>query len=168
EPSMRIAIAGFMHESNTFNPLLTDRAAFAAQSLTTGADLLDEWRDAHHEVGGFIEAAHIEGFEPVPRLLAWATPSGPVTAAVFDEITGQLSDLLRDSRADGLLLALHGAMVAQSHLDADGEVLARLRRAIGRELPIAVTLDLHGNLSQRLADHCDLAVAYRTCPHVDQ
>jgi microcystin degradation protein MlrC len=165
---MRIAIAGFMHESNTFNPLLTDRAAFVAQSLTTGAELLDEWRDAHHEVGGFIEAARIEGFDPVPLLMAWATPSGPVTDAVFDEITGRLSELLRDSQADGLLLALHGAMVAQSHLDADGEVLTRLRRAVGREMPIAVTLDLHGNLSQRLVDNCDLAVAYRTCPHVDQ
>jgi microcystin degradation protein MlrC len=165
---MRIAIAGFMHESNTFNPLLTDRAAFVAQSLTTGTDLLDEWREAHHEVGGFIEAARDEGFELVPLLMAWATPSGPVTDAVFDEITGRLSELLQDSRADGLLLALHGAMVSQSHHDADGEVLARLRRAVGREMPIAVTLDLHGNLSQRLVDHCDLAVAYRTCPHVDQ
>jgi microcystin degradation protein MlrC len=165
---MRIAIAGFMHESNTFNPLLTDRAAFVAQSLTSGADLLDEWRDAHHEVGGFIEAATIEGFEAVPLLMAWATPSGPVTDAVFDEITARLGDLLRETRPDGLLLALHGAMVAQSHLDADGEVLTRLRRAVGRELPLAVTLDLHGNLSQRLIDCCDVAVAYRTCPHVDQ
>src|SRR5262249_11060514 len=77
-------------------------------------------------------------------------------------------ELLRESQADGLLLALHGAMVAQSHLDADGEVLERVRRAVGRDLPIAVTLDLHGNLSQRLLDHCDLAVAYRTCPHIDQ
>jgi microcystin degradation protein MlrC len=165
---MRIAIAGFMHESNTFNPLLTDRAAFVAQSLTIGAELLDEWRDAHHEVGGFIEAAKVEGFEPLPLLVASATPAGPVTDAVFDEITERLSELLRDCRADGLLLALHGAMVAQSHLDADGEVLARLRRAVGAELPIAVTLDLHGNLSQRLIDHCDIAVAYHTCPHVDQ
>ena len=165
---MRLAIAGFMHESNTFNPLLTDRAAFTAQSLTIGDSLLDEWRDAHHEVGGFIEAADIEGFEPVPLLMAWATPAGPVTDDVFDEITGRLCDLLRAARPDGLLLALHGAMVAQSHPDADGEVLSRLRQAVGRELPIAVTLDLHGNLSQRLIDQCDLAVAYRTCPHVDQ
>ncbi|HEY7331003.1 MAG TPA: M81 family metallopeptidase [Gemmataceae bacterium] len=165
---MRIAIAGFMHESNTFNPLLTDRAAFVAQSLTSGLDLIDEWREAHHEVGGFIEAARDEGFEPVPLLMAWATPGGPVADVVFDEIAGQLCDMLRASQADGLLLALHGAMVAQSHLDADGEVLARLRHAVGRELPIAVTLDLHGNLSQRLVDHCNLAVAYRTCPHVDQ
>jgi microcystin degradation protein MlrC len=165
---MRIAIAGFMHESNTFAPLPTDRAAFAAQSLMEGAGLLDEWREAHHEAGGFIEAARVEGFEPVPLLMAWATPAGPVTGAAFDEITTRLGELLREARPDGLLLALHGAMVAQSHLDADGEVLARLRRAVGPELPIAVTLDLHGNLSQRLIEQCDLAVAYRTNPHIDQ
>lgn len=165
---MRIAIAGFMHESNTFNPLLTDRAAFQAQSLSFGSDWLDEWRGAAHEVGGFLEAARVEGFEPVPLLMAWATPGGPVADDIFDEITQQLCERLRDSRADALLFALHGAMVAQSHLDADGEVLDRLRRAVGRDLPIAVTFDLHGNLSQRSIDHCDLAVAYRTCPHVDQ
>jgi microcystin degradation protein MlrC len=165
---MRIAIAGFMHESNTFNPLLTDRAAFVAQGMTSGNELIDEWRDAHHEVGGFLEAAHVEGFEPVPLLMAWATPAGPVKDAVFDEITERLCELLRASETDGLLLALHGAMVAQSHSDADGEVLARLRRVVGPEFPIAVTLDLHGNISQRLVDHCDLAVAYRTCPHIDQ
>ncbi len=165
---MRIAIAGFMHESNTFNAFLTDRTAFTEQSLTTGEALIAEWREAAHEVGGFLEAANVEGFEAVPLLMAWATPAGPVADAIFDDITGQLCDLLRASRADGLLLALHGAMVTPAHLDADGEVLARLRRAVGPNLPIAVTLDLHGNVSQRLVDHCDLAVAYRTCPHVDQ
>ena len=165
---MRLAIAGFMHESNTFNPLLTDRAAFTAQSLTTGADLIDEWRDAHHEVGGFIEAASVEEFELVPLLMAWATPAGPVTDDAFEEITGRICESLRQARPDGLLLALHGAMVAQSHSDADGELLTRLRQAIGSDVPIAATLDLHGNLSQRLVDHCDVAVAYRTCPHVDQ
>jgi microcystin degradation protein MlrC len=165
---MRIAIAGFLHESNTFNPLRADRAAFAAQSLAIGPALLDEWRDAHHEVGGFLEAATVERFTPVPLLMAWATPSGPVTDAVFDEITTALIDGLRSTAPDGLLLALHGAMVAESHLDADGEVLARLRRALGPDLPIAITLDLHGNLSSRLIEHATLAVAYRTCPHVDQ
>src|SRR5579875_1454876 len=165
---MRIAIAGFMHESNTFHPQLTDRNAFLAGSFTCGSEMLDEWRDAHHELGGFIEAAHMEGFELVPLLMAWATPSGPVADAVFDEITEQLCRRLCNSQADGLLLALHGAMVTPAHWDADGEVLARLRHVVGPNLPIAVTLDLHGNISQRLVDHCDLAVAYRTCPHIDQ
>src|SRR5262245_37137081 len=159
---MRIAIAGFMHESNTFNPLRTDRAAFAAQSLSFGPALLDEWRDAHHEVGGFLEAALKEGFEPVPLVMAWATPSGPVADAVFDDVTGHLVAELRRLRPDGLLLALHGAMVTESYPDADGEVLTRLRQTLGPDFPIVVTLDLHGNVSQRLADQCHAAVAYRT------
>jgi microcystin degradation protein MlrC len=165
---MRVAVCGFIHESNTFNPLRTDRAAFVAQSLTFGPALLDEWRDAHHEVGGFLEAAVDERYEPVPIVMAWATPSGPVTDEVFDEVTQAIIDGVQRERPDGLLLALHGAMVAESHPDADGEVLARLRKALGADFPIVVTLDLHGNLSQRLIDSCTAAVAYRTNPHVDQ
>ena len=164
----RIALAGFMHESNTFNPVRTDRAAFAAQCLSLGPGWVDEWRDAHHEVGGFLEAAAAEGFEPLPLAMAWATPSGPVADAVLDEVAAHLIDELRRQRPDGLLLALHGAMVAESYPDGDGEVLARLRSALGPDLPIVVTFDLHGNLSSRQIDHCGAAVAYRTCPHVDQ
>jgi microcystin degradation protein MlrC len=167
-PRPRIAVAGFMHESNTFNPLRTDRAAFAAQSLTFGPTLLDEWRDAHHEVGGFLEAAAAEKFEPLPVCMAWATPAGPVTDDVFEEVTDRIIQDVRRLRPDGLLLALHGAMAAESHRDADGAVLARLREVFGPDLPIVVTLDLHGNLSPRLIDNCNAAVAYRTNPHVDQ
>jgi microcystin degradation protein MlrC len=164
----RIAIAGFMHESNTFNPLKADRAAFAAQALTFGPALLDEWRDAHHEVGGFLEAVAAAGDEPVPLAMAWATPSGPVQDAVLEEMTAHIAAEIQRQRPDGLLLALHGAMVAESYPDGDGEVLSRLRRALGSDFPIIVTLDLHGNLSPRLIEHCHAAVAYRTCPHVDQ
>jgi microcystin degradation protein MlrC len=165
---MRIAIAGFMHESNTFCPLHTDRKAFAAQSLTFGPALVDEWRDAHHEMGGFLSAITTNGDEPVPLVMAWATPSGPVVDSVLDETTSYLIDELRRQKPDGLLLALHGAMVAESYLDADGEVLSRLRQAVGPDFPIVVTFDLHGNLSPRQIDACQAAVAYRTCPHIDQ
>jgi microcystin degradation protein MlrC len=165
---MRIAVAGFMHESNTFSPLRTDRAAFAAQSLTFGPDLLAEWRDAHHEMGGFLTALAADKHEPVPLVMAWATPSGPVADAVLDEVTAYLIAEIRRQRPDGLLLALHGAMVAESYPDADGEVLARLRQAVGPDFPIVATFDLHGNLSERQIRNCTAAVAYRTCPHVDQ
>jgi microcystin degradation protein MlrC len=165
---MRIAIAGFMHESNTFNPKITDRAAFAAQSLVFGNDLIDEWRDAHHEVGGFLEAAKEEKFEPVPIVMAWATPAGPVADSVLEEVTSRIIRELQERRPDGLLLALHGAMVTKSHMDADGEVLALLRQAMGSDFPIVVSLDLHGNISPRLIESCQAAVAYRTYPHVDQ
>ncbi len=165
---MRIAIAGFMHESNTFNPLRADRAGFVEQSLVFGPGFLEEWRPAHHEVGGFIEAVTAGGHELIPMGMAWATPSGPVTDDIFDEVTDYLIRELDRQKPDGLLLALHGAMVAQSHHDADGEILARLRQALGPELPIVVTLDLHGNISERLIQNCTAAIAYRTCPHVDQ
>jgi microcystin degradation protein MlrC len=165
---MRISVAGFMHESNTFHPQTTGRAAFASQCFQQGAALLDEWRDAHHEVGGFLSSASTLHFEPLPLLMAWATPSGPVTDDVFDEVVGLLIDGLKRERPDGLLLALHGAMVAESHRDADGEVLSRLRSALGTDLPIVVSLDLHGNVSERLIRLSTAAVAYRTNPHVDQ
>jgi microcystin degradation protein MlrC len=126
---------------------------------------VDEWRDAAHEVGGFLETL---GSDAVPLLMAWATPSGPVTDDLFEEVTTQLIQGLKRERPDGLLLALHGAMVAESHPDADGDVMARVRSALGRDFPIAVTLDLHGNLSPQLIDLADVAVAYRTCPHLDQ
>jgi microcystin degradation protein MlrC len=165
---MRIALAGFMHESNTFNPIRTDRAAFKAQSLVYDLDLFSEWSNAHHEMGGFIEAARVEGFEPVPLVMAWATPSGPVTPDVFEKVVEQIIEGLRREKPEGLLLALHGAMVAEGQLDADGEIVHRLRQAIGPAFPIVVTLDLHGNISPRLVENCDAAIAYRTCPHIDQ
>src|SRR5262245_3201086 len=165
---MRIAIAGFLHESNTFNPLPADRAAFIAQGLAHGEGILAEWQAAHHEVGGFLESAGAFGFEPVPLVVAWATPSGPVADDILEEITDTIVEGVCSERPDGLLLALHGAMVTPAHLDADAEVLARLRAVVGRDFPIAVTFDLHGNLPPRLAGLCDLAVAYRTNPHVDQ
>jgi microcystin degradation protein MlrC len=165
---MRIALAGFMHESNTFNRIRADQAAFAAQSLVYGSMLLDEWRDAHHEMGGFIEAAQSEGFEPLPLAMAWATPSGPVTRDIFEEVLARIIEGLRLQKADGMLLALHGAMVSDDYLDADGEIVRRLRLATGPAFPIVVTLDLHGNISPRLVENCNAAIAYRTCPHVDQ
>lgn len=164
----RIGIAGFMHESCTFNPTLTDRAAFLEQSCLIGEAILQEWQDAHHEVGGFIEAVPQEGFEPVPLLMAWATPAGPVADEIYADLTGQLAELVATSSLDGLLLALHGAMVSETFLDADGETLSRIREKVGPDLPIVVTLDFHGNISERLIDLCDAAIAYQTCPHVDQ
>jgi microcystin degradation protein MlrC len=165
---MRIAIAGFMHESNTFNPIKADRAAFQAQSLIFGPALLEEWQKAHHEVGGFIEEVTAQGNELLPLVMAWAMPSGPVTDDIFNEIIGHIIRECQQQKPDGLLLALHGAMVTESHLDGDGEVMTRLRGSLGKDLPIVVTLDLHGNISPRLMAGCTAAVAYRTCPHVDQ
>ena len=165
---MRIAIGGIMHESNTFASTVTDRGRFEEGSLTWGDAMLPVWRAAHHEMGGFIAGAEREGYELAPTVMAWATPSGPVDDAVLDEVVEGIIQRVRQSGADGLLLALHGAMVTARFADADGEVLRRLRAELGSELPIVATLDYHANVSAETAEYADALIGYQTYPHVDQ
>src|SRR5262249_51248713 len=112
---MRIVVGGLMHESNTFLRLGTGRAAFEAGSLTRRDELVRTWRDAHHELGGFLEGASRFGFDVFPAVMAWATPSGPVEDAILDEVTAELTAACRRESIDGVLLALHGAMVSGCH-----------------------------------------------------
>ncbi|MBI4551680.1 MAG: M81 family metallopeptidase [Candidatus Latescibacteria bacterium] len=166
---MRIAIGGMMHESNTFSRTPTDRAAFESGSLTTGDRILPVWGPAHHEMGGFIEGAQRFGYDLYPTLMAVATPSGRVTDDALGWLTDELIDRLSAGPSlDGLLLALHGAMVAESYPDGDGEVLRRLRAALGSDFPIVTTLDFHTNVSEQMVGESTALVIYQTCPHVDQ
>jgi len=165
---MRIAVAGFMHESNTLSPMRADKQAFLAQGWDEGQALVERWARAHHEVGGFLEGLADDDVQIAPLLMAWATPCGPVEEAVFEEVMQKLLTGLEREQPDGLLLALHGAMVATHEEDGDGLVVERLRKALGPDFPIVVTLDLHGNISPRLVENATAAIAYRSCPHIDQ
>ena len=165
---MRVAVGGIMHESNTFAGVPTDRRRFEEGSLTRGQSIGPVWREAHHELGGFLAGAEAEGLEVIPTVMAWATPSGPVADEVLDEVVAEITVETRRGAADGLLLALHGAMVTPGHPDADGEVLRRLREALGPTLPIIATLDFHANVSPLMAAQADALVGYQTYPHIDQ
>jgi microcystin degradation protein MlrC len=165
---MRIAIGGFMHESNTFAPLPADLRRFREGSLTYGTAVIPVWQEAHHELGGFIEGAAKFGYDLEPVAMAWATPAGPVTDEFFDHFTDALTTGFKLARAEGVLLALHGAMVTPNHPDADAETLRRVRSALGLNIPIAVTLDFHGNVSPQMAETANILVGYQTYPHVDQ
>lgn len=166
---IRIAVGGLMHESNTFAASRTDVASFEAGGLERGEGIAGRWGEAHHEVGGFFEGARRLGFEAVPTLMAWATPAGPLTAEAYREITDRLVGAIRDAGpVDAVLLALHGAMVADGQADADGATLAKVRELIGPDRPLIVSLDYHANVSTLMAEASDALVAYRTYPHVDQ
>lgn len=165
---MRIAVGGIMHESNTFAAKPTDRADFEAGSLARGEALVSVWREAHHEMGGFLAGAERSGFTAVPTMMAWATPAGPVVDAVLDEVVSEILDACRRESVDGLLLALHGAMVTPRFPDADGEVLRRLRDGLGPDFPILATLDYHANVSPLMAEKADALIGYQTYPHIDQ
>ncbi len=162
---MRIAIASLMHESNTFVATPTTRADFGVQ---VGDELVRVWADAHHEVGGFLEGALCFGYEAVPLLAAAATPAGLVEDEVLAWWLEEFAQLWKSAgELDGLLLALHGAMVIRSFPDGDGEVARRVRALIGN-VPLVITHDFHANISEQLVAACDALVVYQTNPHVDQ
>ncbi|MBT4503229.1 MAG: hypothetical protein HOC74_36190, partial [Gemmatimonadetes bacterium] len=116
---MRIAIAGFAHESNTFASQPTRLEDF---SIYEGEEIVPQYGNTFHEVAGYIAGAKEFGFELYPIIEAGATPSGTVTREAYEEVTGRILQGLKNGpQLDGLLLALHGAMVSEDFPQADGE-----------------------------------------------
>lgn len=166
---MRVGFAGFLHESNTFADEKTDLRHFEEAFYHKGPALVPIWRDAHHELGGFIEGVEATSMELVPLLAASATPKGTVTKEAYERVIGELLDSIRaEGPLDGLLLALHGAMVTE-HLDsADSETVRRIRSVIGDDIPLILSLDMHANIAPPMVQLPDATIAYRTYPHIDQ
>jgi microcystin degradation protein MlrC len=165
----RIAVGGILHESNTFASDPTDLEDFAGRSIRRGDEIHDEYAASQHEIGGYIEGAERHGLDLAYTVVANATPSGPVTDRAFETLTSELIERLRQAGpVDGLLLALHGAMVVESYPDGDAEVLRRLRKALGDELPIVVTHDAHANVAPEETELSTALVLYKEVPHVDQ
>ena len=127
---MRIAIGGISHETNTFSPLKTDLALFERRGVHSSEALLPAFAGTKTILGGFIDGARSEGFEAVPTMLAEAAPSGTVTTEAFDRLTSLLIDGLREAGPiDGVLLELHGAMVAENARDGEDKGLIEIEPA---------------------------------------
>jgi microcystin degradation protein MlrC len=166
----RIAIAGFLHETNTFAPTKATYDDFAggAAPMTRGADVMRVMRNVNVALAGFIEVAEGFGWELLPTLAAAATPSAHVTEDAFERISAMILDgIAASGPLDGVFLDLHGAMVTEHVDDGEGELLARLRKRIGPDLPVVTSLDLHANITPEMMTHADALIAYRTYPHVD-
>lgn len=163
----RVLIAGVWHETNTFSPIATDLAAFRAYQWAEGADLAARYAGTNTEIGGMLEGTARAGLEVVPGLFAGAIPSGTVTRAAFEDLAGRIADSVTRERPDGILLALHGAMVADGIPEADAELARRVRDRAPAGVPVVATYDLHANVSQPLVDACDMLVGYDSFPHTD-
>src|SRR6201995_5063567 len=168
----RIAVGGFLHETNTFAPTkATDDAFIHGGSwprMVLGADIPKVIRRINLGLAGFIEAADEKGWELVPTIFAAATPSAHVTEDAFERIAKVMVDgIAAAGPIDAVYLDLHGAMVTEHFDDGEGEILARVRHVIGKNLPLVVSLDLHANVSPEMIEHADALIAYRTYPHVD-
>jgi microcystin degradation protein MlrC len=167
----RIAVGGFLHETNTFAPTKATYADFVHGGgwprMAQGADVL-RVRNINVGLAGFIEAAEAKGWELAPTISCGASPCAHVTEDAFERIAEVMVDGIKAAGAiDAVYLDLHGAMVTEHLDDGEGEILARVRRVIGRELPLVVSLDLHANVTPQMIQHADALIAYRTYPHVD-
>lgn len=168
----RIAVGGFQHETNTFAPLVADYAAFAQAdswpALSSGEAMVVAVRDVHLPIAGAIAALEREGHEVAPLLWCSATPSDCVTEEAFERISAQMLSLLEQQLPlDGLYLDLHGAMVCAHLEDGEGELLRRIRALVGPDLPIAVSLDLHANITRAMFEQANVIDCYREYPHTD-
>ena len=153
---MRIAFGGFHIECSTYNPFLTREADF---TVHRGAALL--------EAPAF---AFLKDYDAtfLPTLHARAVPGGPIERATYDRFKAEfLERLAALGPIDGLYLALHGASFVEGMEDAEGDWVTAARAAVGPNVPITASYDLHGNLSQRIIDSLDVYSTYRTAPHID-
>lgn len=169
---MRIAIGGFMHETNTFAPSkatynMFDRAD-SWPALVQGGGMAAAMAGVNIAIAGFVEAAPALGFELAPLLWCNAGPSAHVTDDAYERISTRIADLAQQAGAiDAVYLDLHGAMVTESFEDGEGELLARVRTAIGPDIPLIASLDLHANVTDAMVRNADALVGFRTYPHVD-
>ncbi len=168
----RIAIGGFQHETNTFAPSKADYAAFEAgggwPGVQYGESLFGAVEGANIPAAGAIQALRALGHDVAATAWAAASPSAHVTADAFERIgEGIVSGLRQASPLDGVYLDLHGAMVVDTYDDGEGELLRRVREAVGPRVPVVASLDLHANVTRAMVERADALVAYRTYPHVD-
>ena len=166
-----VGIGGISHESNSFNPTKTTVADFGVTrnvATSSPANQIELWRKSNTEVTGYLDGALEDGFDVFPGFVVTATPGGPLTKETFDTLTAHLIESLKAAdKLDGILLALHGAMVADSYLQGDEEIVRRVRNAFGPTMPIIVTHDFHGNPSPELIRLSTALVSYQQTPHLD-
>jgi len=168
---MRVGIIGLIHESNTFLPTPTTFDLFERDLLLRGEAVRKHWAGGVHEITGFFEGLQGAGIEAVPIFHASTWPSGTITRETSEKLIAiMFEEVKKAGPMDGYLLAPHGANTGEGddYRDLDGYWLTRLREHVGPDVPLIFVMDPHGNLSPRMIEATDAAIAYRTNPHLDQ
>lgn len=165
----RVAVLGLSLEANTFSTVnATMERMESERAIHRGTDMVRHYGDSTATLAGFLDPDLPADVELVPLVSFRAGARGAFTADTFDRATAAMASALSDDGPfDAVLLALHGAAVAEHVADADAEAAARMRAVVGPQVPIGVVLDMHANLDQRLVDTVDVLRIFQTNPHVD-
>ncbi len=157
---MRIAIGGISHETNTFSPVETDLEAFEKGDEAARAILKE-----NTEIIRYLQTKNVEA---VPIFYADALPSGIVKKKAYQHMKDKmLEEIESNGKLDGICLLLHGAMEIEDIGNGEIDIVKSIRKEVGTEPIISISLDLHGNIPPEITDHADIITAYRTAPHRD-
>ena len=165
----KILLLEFKHETNRFNPSPANEAAFCSHRMLSGEESLTFHRTIGSEYNGFLKVLERRGdVEFIPTVSLNANPSGPVTASVYNFVTDTVLNAIRaNSPLTAVLISFHGAMVADGHHDAEGDLLEKIRELTGWEIPIICSLDLHANVTEKMIRCADALVPFECYPHID-
>lgn len=163
----KILVAECKQEISSFNPVVTHYDDFV---IHRGAALFASRRDTEAEIAGALDVfAERDDVELIPAWGANACSSGPLEQAAFARLAEEFVAAIAPYRGkiDAFYFVLHGAMGATEELDPEGYLLQEARRVLGTEIPLIISLDLHGILTERMLQHCNALTIYQTYPHVD-
>lgn len=165
----KILTLHFAHETNRFTPAPADKTAFCNVAFQFDEDVFPSHRGLGTQMGACLDV--FEGcpeYKLIPTIDFLANPSGPVSAEVYDTAVNHVCTVLeQEGPVDGILIAFHGAMVAEGHHDGEGDFLEVLRAKVGPDIPIISSLDLHANITDKMAKYATSLVCYEEYPHID-
>lgn len=161
-----------MHETNTFvqNPEVTTRTEYQTRREYFGDEVVEKLQGTETSPGGVIDVACDREVDLRPLVAANATPGAPVSEDTYEFYVNEIIEGVREhvDELDGVMLPLHGAMVPEHMDDGEGPLIARVREVVGPDVPVAVALDLHANVTKQMMAKSDILVGYKTYPHLDK
>ena len=170
---MKILIAGFQHETNTFSLSKANYMCFKIQDswppLLKNQEVIKQTKGTTLPIAGFIESSiKDKATKLIPVVWCSAEPSSFVTDCAYKRISKIiLKGIKNNPDLDGIYLDLHGAMVVESTDDGEGNLLKNIRKIVGYKIPIVISLDMHANVSRDMFELSDAITMYRTYPHID-
>src|ERR1700688_963223 len=163
---MRIFTASLATETNTFSPVPTDRASFEMALCARPGQHPDTPTLCSAPIVALRRRAKLEGFTLIEGTAAWAEPGGLLQRKAYEHLRDEILDQLRTALpVDGVILGLHGAMVAQGYDDCEGDLLDRVRAIVGPTVVVAAELDPHSHLTRKRLANADILAAFLEFPH---
>ena len=161
-----IAIGGFSIECNSFAPNSTSLEQLRSENFALGQEIFRDSAGTSSEFAGAWDVLTALPVTLVPTALIAGTPAPPLAIDAFEFIKNEIVSRTPEN-VDGIYLMMHGSAYCREEIDPEGALLKALREKVGPRPFISISMDLHAHFTQKMHDAVDIAVAYRTCPHID-